>query len=61
MRFFKGKNLVEKIMEKKIPIVPYKELGLFCGTAKPKYYEIDKLAYLAVPTKKSYKVKKIYF
>ena len=43
-------------MENQIPIIPYKELGLFGGDVKPKYYEIDKMAYMAIPTKNSYKV-----
>ena len=43
-------------MSKSLAIEPYKQLGLFFGRVAPKYYEIDKLAYLAVPTKKSFKV-----
>lgn len=43
-------------MEKKLPIIPYKQIGKFCGNQKPIYYEIDKMAYLAMPTDNSFKV-----
>lgn len=40
----------------RIPVIPYKQIGGFCGNRKPTLYNIDKLYYLAMPIGKSFKV-----
>lgn len=42
---------------RKLPLIPYKEIGKFCGTVAPTLYSIEHHHYMAMATGRSYKVK----
>jgi hypothetical protein len=40
----------------KLPLIPYKEIGKFCGSIAPILYSIEHHHYMALATGRSYKV-----
>ena len=40
----------------KLPLIPYKEIGKFCGSLAPILYSIEHHHYMAIGTGKSFKV-----
>jgi hypothetical protein len=40
----------------RLPLIPYKELGKYCGDVEPHFYSIEHYHYVAIPTDHSFKV-----
>lgn len=40
----------------RLPFIPYKEIGKFCGEVQPVFYSMEHHHYMALPTGSSFKV-----
>lgn len=50
--------LMEK-QRRNLPLIPYKEIGKFCGNVSPTLYSIEHHHYMALATGLSYKVNEL--